>query len=87
MHVASSLFGEWKLIEENPMSGYGADTTFGGQSTYVLPVYGKENAFIFMADKWNPKDLKDSRYLWLPVQFKKDQPFIEWKDEWTYPKP
>jgi hypothetical protein len=48
----------------------------------VLQLPGKKNAFIFMADKWNPGDLKDSRYLWLPVQFKNNIPFIEWKDEW-----
>jgi len=82
LHVAPSLFGPWKLSPENPMIGPNADSTFGGQSTYVLPVKGKKNAFIFMADKWNPKDLKDSRYLWLPIQFKNELPFVEWKDEW-----
>ncbi len=82
IHVASSIMGSWNLIEDNPMVGANADSTFGGQSTYVLPVAGKKNAFVFMADRWNPKDLKDSRYLWLPVKFKSDQPYIEWLDEW-----
>ncbi|MEP7144151.1 MAG: glycoside hydrolase family 43 protein [Ferruginibacter sp.] len=83
LHVAPTLFGPWKLSEENPMVGANADSTFGGQSTYVFPVPGKKNAFIFIADKWNPKDLKDSRYLWLPIQFKNDLPFIKWKDQWS----
>jgi len=82
MHIAPSLFGPWKLSEENPMTGLNADSTFGGQSTFVLPVHGKKDAFIFIADKWNPRDLKDSRYLWLPAQFKDDKPFVEWKEEW-----
>jgi beta-galactosidase len=82
LHVAPSLFGPWKLSADNPMVGPNADSTFGGQSTYVLPVAGKKDAFIFIADKWNPKDLKDSRYLWLPVQFNNNQPFVAWQDQW-----
>ncbi len=50
---------------------------------FIQPVADKKSSFIFMADKWNPKDLKDSHYLWLPVQFKNGIPFIEWKDEWS----
>jgi beta-xylosidase len=81
LHVADSLFGPWTLAGD-PMIGPDAEKTFDGQSTYVLPVQGKRGAFIFMADRWKPKDLKDSRYLWLPVQFKNGLPSIEWKDEW-----
>lgn len=81
LHIASSLFGPWQYAGD-PMVGAGAELTFGGQSTFVLPVQGKRGAFLFMADKWNPKDLADSRYLWLPIAFKNDLPFIEWKDEW-----
>jgi beta-galactosidase len=82
LHVASSLWGPWHSLEYNPMEGPNADSTFGGQPTYVQPVAGRKDAFIFMADRWNPKDLKDSRYLWLPVQFKNDQPHILWFDQW-----
>lgn len=82
LHVANSLFGPWKLVGD-PMVGPNADSTFGGQSTYIQAIPGKKNAFLFMADRWNPRDLKDSRYLWLPIQFKDNVPFIEWQDEWT----
>ena len=81
LHVSKSLFGPWELVGD-PMSGPDAKLTFGGQSTFVLPVQGKKDAFIFMADKWNPKDLKDSRYLWLPIRFKNGTPAIEWKNSW-----
>ena len=64
-------------------TGPNADSTFGGQSAYIQPVIGKKDAFIFMADKWNPKDLRDSRYLWLPVQFKNKIPYIQWLDQWN----
>jgi beta-xylosidase len=48
----------------NPCTGKGAETTFGAQSTYVLPI--NEN-YIFMADRWNKLDLQKSTYLWLPL--------------------
>lgn len=25
----------------------------------------------------------DSRYIWLPIHLKNDQPFIEWMDSWN----
>ncbi|QNE41085.1 family 43 glycosylhydrolase [Hymenobacter sp. NBH84] len=82
LHVADRPFGPWKPLGD-PMTGPNAKLTFGGQSTYVLPVAGRKDAFLFMADRWNPKDLKDSRYLWLPVQFKDGQPTIGWLDQWN----
>lgn len=70
---------------KNPCTGSGAAQTFQGQSTCVFPVQGKENMFIFMADKWNGNNLRDSRYLWLPVQVddEADELTISWADEWT----
>ena len=82
LHTATSLTGPWTLMDHNPMMGPGADSTFGAQSTYIQPVAGKKDAFIFMADKWNPKDLRDSRYLWLPVHLRDAQPVIEWLPTW-----
>ncbi|KAL0384150.1 UNVERIFIED_CONTAM: hypothetical protein Sradi_2809300 [Sesamum radiatum] len=39
-----------------------------GRSTFVLPMPGAvPGSFIFMADRWNPADLRDSRYVWLPL--------------------
>ncbi|WP_375436970.1 glycoside hydrolase family 43 protein [uncultured Hymenobacter sp.] len=81
LHVADKLFGPWQLLGD-PLTGPNAKLTYGGQSTYVLPLAGKKDAFIFMADRWNPKDLKDSRYLWLPVQFRAGQPTIDWIEQW-----
>lgn len=83
LHVADSLMGAWTLVGD-PMTGPNAEKTFNGQSTFVQAVPGKKDAFIFMADRWNPDDLRDSRYLWLPVQFKEGVPFIDWKDSWDF---
>jgi|GEM_PF-328712 len=84
LHVANSLFGPWEF-KGDPMKGPGAEKTFGAQSTYVLPLGGKDGGFIFIADQWNPKNLMDSRYVFLPIQLKDDQVSIEWKADWTFP--
>ncbi|GAB2806481.1 glycoside hydrolase family 43 protein [Ferruginibacter profundus] len=83
LHTATNLFGPWVESDDNPMSGPNAAITFDGQSTFVLPVENKKEQFIFIADKWNPADLKDSRYIWLPINFKNEKPVAEWKDEWS----
>jgi hypothetical protein len=75
--IASSLLGEWKQYG-NPCTGPGAENTFQSQSTYVLPMPGKPNAFIFMADEWNRSDLERSKYVWLPLQMTGDKPIIKW---------
>jgi len=79
--TAKSIWGPWTELG-NPCIGDDADLTFHSQSTYVLPVKGKENAFIFMADRWRPKDAIDGRYIWLPIQFEHDKPALKWYDEW-----
>lgn len=82
IHTATSLWGPWTKMDYNPMAGAGADSTFGAQSTFIQPVAGKKDAFIFMADKWNPRDLRDSRYLWLPVNIRNGQPIVEFTPGW-----
>ncbi|MCJ8209734.1 glycoside hydrolase family 43 protein [Mucilaginibacter sp. RS28] len=79
--TAKSIFGPW-TYHGNPCKGNGAEITFGGQSTYILPVSGKKDAFVFIADKWVPKNAIDGRYLWLPIQFKGNDMEIPWLDHW-----
>jgi unsaturated chondroitin disaccharide hydrolase len=79
---ATSIWGPW-TYQGNPCKGPAAELTYGGQSTHVLPVAGKKDAFIFMADKWTPKDAIDGRYLWLPISFKGDDLSVEWRDNWN----
>ena len=59
-----------------PLCGPKSELTFGGQSTYILKVEGKKDAFIFMADIWRPEHPSDARYIWLPVQFKEGIPYV-----------
>jgi hypothetical protein len=81
-YTADRILGPW-TAHPNPCRGPNAETTFDGQSTFVLPVPGRPGAFILMADRWKPRNLPDSRYVWLPVQFDGDDPIIEWRDTWN----
>lgn len=81
--VADKIFGPWEELG-NPCLGTGAQiaNTFNSQSAFILPVPGRADAFIFMADRWNPQNAIDGRHVWLPVEFKHDVPTISWQDEW-----
>ncbi|MFN3407975.1 MAG: glycoside hydrolase family 43 protein [Limisphaerales bacterium] len=80
--VADHPMGPWVELG-NPCIGKGADRTFQSQGTFVLPVAGRKDAFIFMADRWKQWDLADSRYVWLPLRFDDaGKPVIEWKEHW-----
>lgn len=81
--VADEMMGEWKYLK-NPCVGDDSELTFHSQSTFILPVQGKDDAFVFMADRWNPENAIDGRYVWLPVQFDEEGlPFLEWMDKWN----
>ncbi len=82
--VSDNMMQGWKALE-NPCRGTEEEnkTTFRSQSTYVLPVNGKKDAFIFMGDRWKPESLMYSGYIWLPIQFENGVPFLKWYDSWN----
>ena len=81
--TAENILGPWQL-HGNPCVGTNANITFGTQSTFVLPAPNRPGDFIFMADLWKPRNLPDSRYIWLPFTIKADGTFtIEWRDRWA----
>jgi hypothetical protein len=63
---AENVSGEWEELG-NPCLGEDKELT----SIHKAPVFCrwqvKKNAFIFMADRWNPDNAIDVRYVWLPV--------------------
>ncbi len=79
--VADSIWGPWSELG-NPCVGAGADLTFRAQSTFVFQVAGTQDQWVFMADRWNKKNLPDSRHVWLPLLFDNGRPKIEWHDTW-----
>ena len=80
---ADSIWGPWTYLG-NPCKGNvdQQNSTFHSQSTFVLPVLGHPGQFIFMADRWNPKDAIDGRYIWLPVEWNDQTPYLKWHDTW-----
>lgn len=101
-HASQSIMGPWEILG-NPCIGGGEmsrETTFFAQGTFVLPLQGIPGYFVFMADRWNPADLRDSRYVWLPLRVAgpADQPLgydfgfpmwarvsIYWHKKWRLP--
>jgi hypothetical protein len=80
---APSIWGPWEE-HGNPCLGPGAliANCFESQPTFILPVPGKEDAFIFMADRWRSRNPIDGRYVWLPIVFQHGVPTISWHDNW-----
>jgi len=89
LFVADHLTGPYQALGNpcrgvNPHNGLGPEKTFGGQSTFVFPVPGRNDSWIAMFDINQPKDPVHSGYIWLPVEFHGDQsPTISWKSEWS----
>lgn len=81
--IADSVLGEWKAMG-NPCIGENGDRTFGGQSTFVIPVCPEKDEYIAMFDQWNKLDLIDSRHIWLPIKFQSDSITIQWQDAWSF---
>lgn len=85
--VADCIFGPWTELG-NPCIGPQAEITFGGQSTFILPVPGtretdgKPDNFIAMFDRWRPENAIDGRHVWLPVDFEEGRITVRWRDEW-----
>lgn len=81
--VADHPLGPWSALG-NPCRGSEEEVskTFYSQSTFILPVQGKQDSYIFMADRWTPENAIDGRYIWLPIEFEEDKPIIKWHDEW-----
>jgi len=82
--VADHIFGPWKSIG-NPCVGPKdqTDLTFRSQAAFILPVAGKTDALIYVGDRWKPRDLPNSGYIWLPISFHGDRVEIAWKDSWN----
>ena len=48
--------------------------SYRSQPCYVLKVEGRKDAFIYMADRWNPNDVEHSTHVWLPVSMRSGLP-------------
>jgi hypothetical protein len=64
--TATALAGPWSTFKDIAPP---ATKTYDSQSTLLLKVVGsKQTAVVYMGDQWQPKQLWDSRYLWMPLE-------------------
>lgn len=64
--VAKTLSGPWTTMQNIAPPD---TSTYDSQSSMLLKVVGsKAETVIYMGDRWNPKELWDSRYIWMPLQ-------------------
>ena len=82
-YTATNIFGPWTSLG-NPCRGTEEQNkiTFDSQPTFVVAAPGHEGQFIFMADRWRPRNPIDGRYVWLPIVFDHGRPVLEWKENW-----
>jgi len=64
--TATSLSGPWTTIKDIAPP---ETNTYQSQSSMLLKVQGaKGTTVIYMGDRWMPKTLWDSRYIWMPLE-------------------
>jgi hypothetical protein len=87
--VAPTLYGPW-TPKGTFATGAGSADTFASQTTFVLPVAGREDSFIYMADRTGAisqttiPDLDAMKHVWLPITLDSTAKTIEvpWRDQW-----
>ncbi len=84
LFTAKSPLGPW-VYQGNPFNGPDSHETFYTQSTCVIPAPGHPGWFIYMGDRWNPADLGNSRYVWLPFHITKGSNHfdVDWRSHWN----
>lgn len=79
---STNILGEW-----NTGTNFAVDKlkqiTYNSQSCYVFKVASKKNAYVYMGDRWNPKNVEKSHYVWLPISMRSGYPVVKWYDKWN----
>lgn len=75
--------GPWTDLGD-PCAGEGSGTTYGSQSSCVIAVDEEKGHFIYAGDRWDERDLGNSRYVWLPVEFQENGTILlKRRENWT----
>jgi hypothetical protein len=79
--TAPAITGPWTEFKD--LAPPEADN-YDSQSTMLLKVMGsKATTVIFMGDIWHPRELWDSRYLWMPLAMSKGSMHLPAPRPWT----
>jgi hypothetical protein len=79
--TAPSLAGPWTGFRNLAPS---EANNYNSQSAMLLKVVGsKSTTVIFMADQWRPRELWDSRYLWMPLDIANGSMHLPPPQPWT----
>jgi beta-xylosidase len=79
--TATSPGGPWSALVAFAPAG---THTFNSQTTFVLPVTGKSGmTYVYMGDRWAPKDLANSSYIWLPLKIAGKSVSMAWHERWS----
>ena len=95
--VADTYHGPWTVLGD-PHRGDPSGTSFQSQVSSVFAHPDSHELYIVLADRWLPDlpggnhDLGDdyrgdpdtsrASYVWLPLRFDEDTPYLEWRDQW-----
>lgn len=86
------IMGEWEAPADfkasdgstgtNFCTDTGKDNSYKSQSNFVLKLPDRENAFVYMGDRWNSSNIESSKHVWLPLSVRSGYPRVRWYDEW-----
>jgi len=65
---SKSIKGPWSELTD-----IGNATTFDSQSTFILPIEGKEGtSYLYVGDRWDGRQYFNSKYIFLPLNFQNE---------------
>ena len=74
--TATNINGPWSTPQP-----IGNSSTFYSQPAFILTVQGSgTTSYLYCGDRWNPNQLGDSRYVWLPLTLNGTSASIEYYD-------
>jgi len=74
--TATNINGPWSALQ--PL---GNSATFYTQPAFILTIQGSSTtSHVYVGDRWNPSQLSDSRYVWLPLTLNGNTASLEYFD-------
>jgi hypothetical protein len=79
--TSTSVSGPWSAMKDIAPPEV---NTYDSQSSMLIKVAGtKATTVIYVGDRWKPKELWDSRYIWMPVQIGDGTLHLPQPKDWT----